>query len=225
MRYFKIINFLLLILFSSFLYAEEKNDRENLYQIKLIMFSHDLSNYIDYDENYINDKFENINSVEIKKNNCLINNDNDCIKYDYDYKLENFNDYKDKLIKNDEIKVLSHLEWIQNINSKNIIKIKSGYDYSQEIIDEKILINDIDILSSGKISKYEGYVSVTKKKFYEINITLYERKKMKPPGFFSEEFLTSKKYHLFQKIKLNKIYYIDRDNFGILISLNKIPNN
>ena len=67
MRHFKIINFLLLILFSSFLYAEEKNDNENLYQIKLIMFSHDLSNYNEYDENYINDKFENINSVEIKK--------------------------------------------------------------------------------------------------------------------------------------------------------------
>ena len=25
--------------------------------------------------------------------------------------------------------------------------------------------------------------------------------------------------------KLNKIYYIDRDNFGILISLSEIPNN
>ena len=48
---------------------------------------------------------------------------------------------------------------------------------------------------------------------------------MKPPGFFSEEFLTSKKYQLFQKIKLNKIYYIDRDNFGILISLSEIPSN
>ena len=39
----------------------------------------------------------------------------------------------------------------------------------------KFDVDDIDILSSGKITKYEGYVSVIKKKFYEINITLYER--------------------------------------------------
>ena len=48
---------------------------------------------------------------------------------------------------------------------------------------------------------------------------------MKQPGFFSEEFLTSKKYNISQKIKLNKVYYIDRDNFGILISLSKIQKN
>ena len=78
---------------------------------------------------------------------------------------------------------MSHLEWIQNINSKNIVKIKNGYDYSQEIINEEILINDIDILSSGKITKYEGYISVIKKKFYEINITLYERKKNEAARF------------------------------------------
>ena len=60
-------------------------------------------------------------------------------KYEDDYKLETFNDYKDKLIKNDEVKLLSHLEWIQNINSKNIIsKLKMVMIIVNEIINDKI---------------------------------------------------------------------------------------
>ncbi len=229
MKYSKTINLLLLTILSSVAIANENiigaNNNEDMYQIKFIMISHSLSNYIDYDKKYKGEKFHNLNNIKISKNNCLINDDNICVKYDYDYKLENFNDYKDSLIKNNDIKVLDHIEWIQKINEEKFIKIKNGYDYSQQIINEEILVNDTDILSTGKITKYEGYISVVKKNFYEINIILYERMKMKPPGFFVEEFLTSKKYHIFQKIKLNKINYIDRDNFGILISVSKIFNN
>jgi len=229
MNFLKTINLLLLTTLSSFAIAEEEiaeiNKNEDIYQIKFIMISHSISNYTDYDEKNKNEKFDNFNSVKIVKNNCLINDNDICVKYNYDYKLENFNDYKDTLTKNNEIEVLDHIEWIQKINEKKLIKIKNGYDYSQQIINEEILVNDIDILSTGKITKYEGHISVIKKKFYEINIILYERMKMKPPGFFSKEFLTSKKYHIFQKIKLNKINYIDRDNFGILINVSKIQNN
>ena len=229
MTYIRIINFIILLVLPSLLQAEENaleiDKNENLYQVKIIMLSHNLSNSIQYDENFTNHKFKNERSIDIKKNNCLIDNKNECIKYEYDYKLENFNDYVDLLKKDKNTIILNHLEWVQPLVDKKFIKMKNGYDYTQEIISNDILLNDIDILSSGKITEYEGYISISKKKFYNIDIILYERKKMKQPGFFSEEFLTSKKYNISQKIKLNKVYYIDRDNFGILISLSKIQRN
>ena len=86
------------------------------------------------------------------------------IKYEYDYKLENFNDYVDLLKKDKNTIILNHLEWIQPLVDKKFIKMKNGYDYTQEIISNDILLNDIDILSSGKITEYEGYISISKKK-------------------------------------------------------------
>ena len=119
---------------------------------------------------------------------------------------------------------------IKKINKKTTtincdIKIKNGYDYSQSIIDEKIFVNDFDILSSGKITKYEGSIFFSKKDFYQISLDLFERMIMKPPGFFSNNFLTSKKYKIIQKIKLNKVNYIDRENFGIIVSVSKVKEN
>ena len=54
------------------------------------------------------------------------------------------------------------------------------------------------------------------------NINLFERMIMESPGFFSTDILTSKKYIISQNIMLNKATYIDRDNFGFIIKINKI---
>ena len=54
---------------------------------------------------------------------------------------------------------------------------------------------------------------------------MFERMKMKPPGFFSSEVLTSKNYIIKQKIKIGKMYYIDRDNFGIIVRVSKIAKS
>jgi hypothetical protein len=222
----KIIKFLILMQLTSLLYAEEiSNELDQLFHVKLIMISNNNSNYRDYVENYIDERFLSPKTIKIGRNNCLINEDDVCVKYDMDYKLDNYNDYAELLDSNDDIRVLEHIEWIQKISNIKHIKIKNGYDYSQSIIDEKIFVNDFDILSSGKITKYEGSIFFSKKDFYQISLDLFERMIMKPPGFFSNNFLTSKKYKIIQKIKLNKVNYIDRENFGIIVSVSKVKEN
>ena len=47
---------------------------------------------------------------------------------------------------------------------------------------------------------------------------------MKSLGFFEKDILVSKKYKISQKIKLNKTTYIDRDNFGLIIKIEKIKD-
>ena len=54
---------------------------------------------------------------------------------------------------------------------------------------------------------------------------MFELMKMKPTVFFSSEVLTSTNYIIKQKIKIGKIYYIDRDNFGIIVRVNKIEKS
>jgi len=217
------IKFFIIILISNISFAEEKYEEEqDLYQIKLIMITHNISNYIEYDEKFIDDKYEEFKYIEILKNNCLIKSDNSCGKYDFDYKLDNFNNHKESLESDKEIKVVSHIEWVQKIDSEKFIKIKGGYDYSNEVLENSLDIKDIEILSSGKVTKYEGATFITKEKFFKVNISLFEKMIMKSPGFFSTDILTSKKYMISQNIMLNKTTYIDRDNFGFIIKINKI---
>lgn len=225
MKLLILTRFLIIILISNISFAEDRyEEEENLYQIKLIMISHNISNYIEYDEKFVSDKYKEFKSIKILKNNCLINSSL-CEKYDFDYKLDNFNDHIKSLESDKDIKVINHVEWIQEIDNKYFIKIKGGYDYSDEVLDSSLDIKDVEILSSGKITKYEGHVLVTKNKFFIININLFEKMIMKSPSFFSEDILTSKKYVIKQNIMLNKITYIDRDNFGFLIKVNKIKKN
>ena len=146
------------------------------------------------------------------------------MKYEKDYKLETFKEYIKAIEADNNIKIITHLEWIQNFNDILNVKIKSGYDYSEEIINEDIDLIDIDIIGLGKITKYEGYINITKNKFFKINLNLLERMKMKSPGFFEKDILVSKKYKISQKIKLNKTTYIDRDNFGLIIKIEKIKD-
>ena len=130
-----------------------------------------------------------------------------------------------KFLKKDkDITILNHIEWIQNFNNDLFIKIKSGEDYSEDIFDNKLDLQDINIIGSGKITKYEGTINFSKNRFYEIQVNLFERMKMKPPGFFSTDILTSKNYQIKQKIKLGKINYIDRENFGMIIRVKKVKN-
>ena len=221
----KLFNILLLILIplGSPLYAEDiTNEDLDLYQVKLIMVSHNSSNYADFNSNFINDHYIEDNFININKNNCIINDEKICIKYDFDYKVETFNDFKIALESSKDIEIISHLEWVQNLKSDNKIKIKNGYDYSDDLINGDIEVNNIAILSNGRITKYEGSLSITKNKFFNVIVTMLERKIMEQPGFFSTDLLVSKKYNIAQKIQLNKLTYIDREYYGIIIKIVKI---
>ena len=218
----------IIICFFSFttpLKADEESIVEDFYQVQLIFLTHKISNYIDHNENYTNSPFIEKSNIEIKLNNCLILEDLTCVKHENDYKLGNFNDYLNLLKKDKDISILNHLEWVQDFSNNYSIKIKSGYDYSDDIFDEMLNIDDISIIGSGKITRYEGSISLTKKNFHEIEINMIERMKMKPPGFFSSEVLTSAHYIIKRKIKIGKIYYIDRDNFGIIVRVNKVAKS
>ena len=223
MKIYKLL-ILFFLYFPILTYANTYNEEENLFQVQLIFVSHNLSNYIDFQEELISDSFINKSNVDVKINNCLINEDNNCVKFENDYKLDNFNGYAEILKKDKDITILSHIEWIQNFNNDLFIKIKSGEDYSEDIFDNKLDLQDINIIGSGKITKYEGTINFSKNRFYEIQVNLFERMKMKPPGFFSTDILTSKNYQIKQKIKLGKINYIDRDNFGMIIRVKKVKN-
>ena len=224
MKIYKLL-ILFFLYFPILTYANTYNEEENLFQVQLIFVSHNLSNYIDFQEELISDFFISKSNVDIKINNCLINEDNNCVKFENDYKLDNFNGYAEILKKDKEITILNHIEWIQNFNNDLFIKIKSGEDYSEDIFDNKLDLQDINIIGSGKITKYEGTINFSKNRFYEIQVNLFERMKMKPPGFFSTDILTSKNYQIKQKIKLGKINYIDRDNFGMIIRVKKVKNS
>ena len=223
MRFLIKIKFIIIILVANFAFAENIIEKEeDLYQIKIILISHNKDNYIEYDKKFFNDKYTENETTEILKNNCVIKEVNFCTKYDLDYKLDNFNDYKKSLDLDKDINVITHMEWVQKIDRDNYVKIKGGHDYSNEIFEDNLSITDIDILSTGKILKYEGSFLITKKKFFLVDINLFEKMIMKTPGFFSTDVLTSRKYIINQNIMLNRITYIDRDNFGIIIKISKI---
>ncbi len=223
MKIYKLLT-LFFLYFPILLFANTDSEEENLYQVQFIFISHNPSNYIDFQEELISDFFIDKSNIDVKINNCLINEENNCVKFENDYKLDNFNDYAEILKKDKDITILNHIEWIQNISNDFFIKIKSGKDYSEDIFDNKLDLQDINIIGSGKITKYEGTINISKNRFHEIDVNLYERMKMKPPGFFSTDILTSKNYQIKQKIKLGKINYIDRDNFGMIIRVKKVKN-
>ena len=218
--------FILYLILTAYSHAEQNSEEnETLYQIKMILISHNLSNYVKDNDMQINNKYLEKNHVNLINNNCFINYDNVCVKYDNDYKLETFNPYAEILSKEKDISIISHLEWVQKITQENNIKIKGGYDYSKEVFENDLQIDDIDILSSGKIAKYEGFINITKNKFYILNLKLFERAKVKSKGFFSSDQLVLKEHNISQRIKINKTNYIDRDNFGLIVKAVKISNN
>ena len=221
-KFFNILP-LILISLNSPLYAEDAiSENIDLYQIKLIMVSHNSSNHIAFNQNFINDSYIEDDLISINKNNCIIDDQKICIKYDFDYKVETFNDFKIALEATKDIEIISHLEWVQNLTSDYKIKIKDGYDYSNDLINGDIEVNNIEILGNGRITKYDGSLLITKNKFFNVIIAMFERKIMEQPGFFSKDLLISKKYNITQRIKLNKLTYIDREYYGIIIKIIKI---
>ena len=221
-KLFNIVS-LILVFLNSPVYSEVIiNESVDLYQVKLIMVSHNLSNKIDFNPNFISDNYIEKDFIKVSKNNCIINDEKTCIKYDFDYKVETFNDFKVALESSKDIEIISHLEWIQNLKSNYKVKIKDGYDYSDDLMNGDIEVNNIEILGNGRITKYEGLLSITKNKFFNIVITMFERKIMEQPGIFSNDLLVSKKYNITQKIQLNKLTYIDREYYGIIIKITKI---
>jgi len=223
----KFLNFtsLILVFLNYSAYAEVAIDESvDLYQVKLIMVAHNSSNNIDFHPNFISDNYIEKDFIEVSKNNCIISDEKTCIKYDFDYKVETFNDFKSALESDKDIEIISHLEWIQNLSSNYKIKIKDGYDYSNDLINGDIEVNDIEILGSGRITKYEGSLLITKNKFFNVSIDMFERKIMAQPGFFSTDFLVSKKYNISQKIQLKKVTYIDREYYGIIIKIIRITD-
>tara|TARA_B100001564_G_scaffold357192_1_gene372926 strand:+ start:1119 stop:1820 length:702 start_codon:yes stop_codon:yes gene_type:complete len=218
--------FIIYVIFMAYSHAEQNNkENETLYQIKMILVSHNASNYTEKNDMQMKSKYLEKKHVNLSNNNCLVDNDNTCIKYDNEYKLETFNSYIEILSKEKDISIISHLEWVQKITGENNIKIKGGYDYSNEVFENNLQINDIDILSSGKITKYEGFINITKNKFYTLNLKLFERVKVKSERLFSDDQLILKEYNISQKIKINKMTYIDRDNFGLIVKAIKISSN
>ena len=223
-KLFNIVSFILVFL-NSPVYAEvEINEPVDLYQVKLLMFSHNSSNQIDFNPNFVSDNYIEKDFIDVSKRNCIISDEKICIKYDFDYKIETFNDFKIALESSKDIEIISHLEWIQNLKSDNKIKIKNGYDYSDDLINGDIEVNNIEILGNGRITKYEGSLLITKNKFFNVIVTMFERKIMEQPGFFSTDLLVSKKYNIIQKIQLNKLTYIDREYYGIIIKITKIAD-
>ena len=221
-KFFNILP-LILISLNSPLYAEDAISEDiDLYQIKLLMVSHNSSNHIAFNQNFINDSYIEDDLISINKNNCIIDDQKICIKYDFDYKVETFNDFKIALEATKDIEIISHLEWVQNLTSDYKIKIKDGYDYSNDLINGDIEVNNIEILGNGRITKYDGSLLITKNKFFNVIIAMFERKIMEQPGFFSKDLLISKKYNITQRIKLNKLTYIDREYYGIIIKIIKI---
>lgn len=221
-KFFNILP-LILISLNSPLYAEDAiSENIDLYQIKLIMVSHNSSNHIAFNQNFINDSYIEDDLISINKNNCIIDDQKICIKYDFDYKVETFNDFKIALEATKDIEIISHLEWVQDLKSDYKIKIKDGYDYSNDLINGDIEVNNIEILGNGRITKYDGSLLITKNKFFNVIIAMFERKIMEQPGFFSKDLLISKKYNITQRIKLNKLTYIDREYYGIIIKIIKI---
>ena len=105
------------------------------------------------------------------------------------------------------------------------LDMKGDYNKATEVFENNLQINDIDILSSGKITKYEGFINITKNKFYTLNLKLFERVKVKSERLFSDDQLILKEYNISQKIKINKMTYIDRDNFGLIVKASKISSN
>ena len=221
----KIINVLLVyFLIINFSFANDIDENKNIYQVQFILVSHAKSNYLDKISDFISDPYNNIKKIKIKNNNCIIDKSNLCVKYEKDYKLENFNKYIEIIDKDSGLKVISHKEWVQNMDSIYNIKIKGGYDYSEDIFNENLEILDFNILSEGAINKFDGHISIRKNKFFKIHLNILERLKMKQDGFFSSDALVSKEHNIIQNIKLNKTTYIDRDNFGVIIKVKKIKN-
>ena len=194
---------------------------EDFYHVKVIILSHSQNLYIENELDYEKLKFDS-NVIDIQENNCLIDYELECLKYEEKYKLSTFDKEVSKIKNDDRLKLIAHKEWIQQLDSNAAIFFSGGFDYSEMLIEEDLDVNNLDILTNGKISEFEGNIKFKKGKFFTINFNLINRKILKNKSLFSTPTLHAEKLKYSNRITLNKLYYIDKGIFSVLIKVNKL---
>ena len=213
MKYFK-FSLIVIILYSFQLIEAENNDE---YKIEIVLFNFnatstdelfktnldkpDINETIEfYDTELINgaskySKFENISSyissiIEYQYNKEKISYPSTW--YRESDNLEILENFKNNISKNNNIKLLGHHSWIQNIpeyNESKYLRFKN---------------NDFD---------YGFYIKLYKKRFLHLDLKSFINKKGNDIKIFID-----KEHRIFNE----EIYLFDHPEFGILFSINKI---
>tara|TARA_Y100000590_G_scaffold424300_1_gene531005 strand:- start:2381 stop:3046 length:666 start_codon:yes stop_codon:yes gene_type:complete len=217
----KIIILLVSFFISSHTYSDESLVFNKSYHVKLISISHD--NNLDTNEEYSSEPIllKLSNTISISKNNCKINYDIQCEDYDLHYKLKTFDVHKKTIQDSSAIRLIDHKEWVQEDNIKPNVIFRGGYDFSNDIFDDKIVVDNLEILTSGKIFEFEGTATIYKSDVFFVEIDMIQRKK-----FFDKNDsinkLQARKIYINQQITLNKSYYIDRESIGFILEVSDI---
>lgn len=213
MKYFKFS--LIVIILSSFQLIEAENNDE--YKIEIVLFNFnatstdelfktnldepDINETIEfYDTELINgaskySKFENISSyissiIEYRYNKEETRYPSTW--YRESNNLEILENFKNNISKDNNIKLLGHHSWIQNIpefNESKYLRFKN---------------NDFD---------YGFYIKLYKKRFLHLDLKSFINKKGNDIKIFID-----KEHRIFNE----EIYLFDHPEFGILFSINKI---
>ena len=214
MKYFKFS--LIVIILSNFQLIEAENNDE--YKIEIVLFNFnatstdelfktnldepDINETIEfYDNELINtaskySKFENISSyitliIEYRYNKEEIRYPSTW--YRESDNLEILENFKNNISKNNNIKLLGHHSWIQNIpefNESKYLRFKN---------------NDFD---------YGFYIKLYKKRFLHLDLKSFINQK----GNNGIKIFIDKEHRIFNE----EIYLFDHPEFGILFSINKI---
>ena len=214
MKYFKFC--LIIIILSSFQSIEAENNNE--YKIEIVLFNFnttstdelfktnldepDINETIEfYDTELINtaskySKFENISSyissiVEYQYNKEKTSYPSTW--YRESDNLEILENFKNNISKNNNIKLLGHHSWIQNIPEFNESKYLRFNN------------NDFD---------YGFYIKLYKKRFLHLDLKSFINQK----GNNGIKIFIDKEHRIFNE----EIYLFDHPEFGILFSINKI---
>ena len=214
MKYFKFC--LIVIILSNFQHIEAENNDE--YKIEIVLFNFnttsndelfktnldepDINETIEfYDNELINtaskySKFENISSyissiIEYQYNKKKISYPSTW--YRESDNLEILENFKNNISKDNNIKLLGHHSWIQNIpefNESKYLRFKN---------------NDFD---------YGFYIKLYKKRFLHLDLKSFINQK----GNNDIKIFIDKEHRIFNE----EIYLFDHPEFGILFSINKI---
>ena len=214
MKYFKFC--LIIIILSNFQHIEAENNDE--YKIEIVLFNFnttstdelfktkldepDINETIEfYDNELINtaskySKFENISSYISSIIEYQYNKEKTSYPstwYRESDNLEILENFKNNISKDNNIKLLGHHSWIQNIpefNESKYLRFKN---------------NDFN---------YGFYIKLYKKRFLHLDLKSFINKK----GNNNIKIFIDKEHRIFNE----EIYLFDHPEFGILFSINKI---
>ena len=214
MKYFKFC--LIIIILSNFQHIEAENNDE--YKIEIVLFNFnttstdelfktnldepDINETIEfYDNELINtaskySKFENISSYISSIIEYQYNKEKTSYPstwYRESDNLEILENFKNNISKDNNIKLLGHHSWIQNIpefNESKYLRFKN---------------NDFD---------YGFYIKLYKKRFLHLDLKSFINQK----GNNGIKIFIDKEHRIFNE----EIYLFDHPEFGILFSINKI---